>query len=291
MDHDFCLYHGPFLLDGFCKAIGLSNGTRLWPDSARFGLAAAIPAFELLVAIGLCWRRVRIFAVVCAALMHVGLLFALGPLGHGHRSGVLIWNLFFLVQNWWLFWRDPNRSNAGKDQESTRMTKFARIGNATAGCIVAGAMIWPLLEPFGLCDHWPAWAVYAAKLERVTVLIETDDVANLPDKLQQYVGTPATLGDWNPFRIDRWSLDTVFAPIYPQDRFQVGVALGLAKEYRLDRIQIVIESPANRWTGKRTIRHLVGLDVIGRLADSYRCNGEPRTIPPQARDTTSAAAY
>ena len=276
MDHDFCVDHGPFLLDGFCKSIGLTNGIKPWPDPIRFGMAAAIPAFELLVAFGLCWRKTRIFAVVGAAIMHVSLLFALGPFGHGHQPGVLVWNVFFLVQNWWLFCHGRNRATVLQMDDSIRRGTRDRIGNSFAGLVVVAVMVWPLFEPFGLCDHWPAWAVYAAKPERVTVLLDEADVAKLPERMKRYLRTPRAHDDWYPLRLDRWSLDAVYAPIYPQDRFQVGVALGLARDFHLNQIQIVIESPANGWTGKRTVKQYAGLEAIAKLADSYRCNGRPR---------------
>ena len=82
--------------------------------------------------------------------------------------------------------------------------------------------------------------------------------------------------DSRPLRIDRWSLDALYVPIYPQDRFQVGVALSLARRFDLNQIQVVIEGPADRWTGKRAIQRYVGIEPLNTLANSYRCNGQPK---------------
>lgn len=273
MDHGFCVRHGPFLLDGLVKSIGVTEGTRTWPATVRYAAAATIPLFEFLIAAGLCWPKTRRIAVIAASMMHVGLLLALGPFGHGHQPGVLLWNLFFLVQNWFLFVSEPViRQRKGTNS----LAKTTHFGNSIAKFAVIAVMAWPLLEPIGMCDHWPAWAVYAAKPERVDVFVEESEIGKLPDHLKPYVGPPDLEG-WCLFRIDRWSLDAVHAPVYPQDRFQVGVALAIANEIQSRNIRIVIQGPANRWTGARTFHEYTGRDSIERKARTSRLNAIPRT--------------
>ena len=78
-------------------------------------------------------------------------------------------------------------------------------------------------------------------------------------------------------RIDRWSLEALGAPVYPQDRFQVGVALALAEKYNLGQdIRVEIDSPANRWTGNRSTKVYQGAGAIRELAGQYRLNAFPR---------------
>jgi hypothetical protein len=325
LDRGFCVQHGPFLLEGLFKAIGLVGFMQAWPQKVTYTVAGFFPVFELLVAIGLSWSRTRRFAVLGAAMMHVGLLLALGPLGHDHRPGVLVWNAFFMVQNWILFGSQENNEKqkrpltlspgaqgrgrlspqgrgegirAGSDFviDSLETTVAAdsktkpnsdggtlgstglavRAGNWFAKSVVVAALCWPVLEPFGFCDHWPAWAVYAAKPERVTVFLAEEELSKLPQSMAQYLGARTVFDEWDPIRIDRWSLDAVYVPIYPQDRFQVGVALGLARDLRLNSIRIVIDGPANWWTGKPDVREYVGLESVEKLADSYRFNARPR---------------
>ncbi len=272
IDYGFCVHHGPFLLDGICKAIGFAEGTRTWPANVRYVVAAAIPLFELLVAVGLCGRRTRRFAVCGAAAMHAGLLLSLGPWGHNHQPGVLVWNLFFLVQNWMLFWRHRTGSSVAEVPTTLAATR----GNRFAKAVVIAALIWPLFEPLGGCDHWPSWAVYAAKLERVTVYLSESEFSQWPKDRQAYLGQQTVFDEWYPLRLDRWSLDALHAPIYPQDRFQVGVALALVRELGLNQIRIVIEGPANRFTGQRGVHEYVGRESVEKLADSYRLGARPR---------------
>ena len=82
---------------------------------------------------------------------------------------------------------------------------------------------------------------------------------------------------WRELRIDRWSLEAVGAPIYPQDRFQVGVALAIAEKYDLGQdIRVEIDGPANRWTGRRTTEIYRGAEAIRKLVLQFRFNALPR---------------
>ncbi len=276
IDYGFCLQHGPFLLDGICKALHFPLATRDWPVSIRLVVAGAIPFFELLVAAGLIWHKSRRAALWGAAIMHIGLLLSLGPLGHNHRAGVLVWNLFFLVQNGTLFRRKIVETRPIESTIDTTQRKPIEWGNSIAQIIVLAALVWPVSESFGFCDHWPAWAVYAAKPERVNVLIHQEELEKIPTHLKQYLAFESFTDEWTPLRIDRWSLNSVLSPIYPQDRFQVGVALGIVDEFELHRILVVIEGPANRWSGKRTIRQLEGIESLEQWARTYRLNARPR---------------
>ena len=277
IDIGFFHGHGRFLIDGFLQAVPIAKRTEFWPESFRTGITAAIPLFELLVAVGLAWPRTRKVSVLGAACMHLFLLLALGPWGPGHQPGVLIWNLFFLVQNWCLF-RPPSQTSSQTPTETISVAQIPQLTrpNRLAFLIVCAAVIWPAFESAGYCDHWPAWAVYAARPERVSLSIHATELAKIPPALNPYLVREPRPDDWQPFRLDRWSLATVQAPLYPQDRFQVGVALGLARRFDLNQIQLIIEGPANRWTGQRTIQRYSGLESINRLAGTFRCRAQPR---------------
>ena len=290
-DYSFCVNHGPFLLDGFLHVFGDDTGTRDWPSHLRFAAAAAMPMMELLTAGLLCFQRSQRIGLWLTISMHLFLIAALGPWGHNHSTGVLIWNLFFIIQNALLFpspipLDDPLRAflQRRSDQEKP-LSEVPITGNedsprshrlAIAGWVLlAIPLLAPLGEPFGLWDHWPSWAVYAARPERVTVFVHEDEVARIPAELQQYLLPPEPLDVWQPFHIDRWSLEATHTPIYPEARFQVGVALALADQCELSTMKLTIDSPPNRWTGRRTRREYIGLEAIHELARTFWLNAMP----------------
>src|SRR5690606_29386070 len=80
-----------------------------WPAAVRLAAAGLFPVGELLTAAGLVFRRTRVAAIILAFVMHGGLLALLGPWGLDHRPGVLLWNVYFLLQAVILFapFREP----------------------------------------------------------------------------------------------------------------------------------------------------------------------------------------
>jgi hypothetical protein len=269
----------------------LHAGGQLSEFSQRV-LAGTLAVGELLIAIGLCWRRSRRAAFVASLVMHALLLAALGPWGADSKPGVLLWNIYFLVQNVVLFGIASQGSGirdqgSGKRIERPRLSRSfltpdpwpltPRRNAAAIRCLLVFALIFPLTEPFGLCDVWPEWAVYATGPERLRVLIDAADRQRLPAALQRLIGAPRFVDDRCLVRIDRWSLETTRAPLYPQNRFRLGVALALARAAGLEQtIQVEIESPADRWTGRRSTRVLTGCKSITGELNTDWLNGFPR---------------
>jgi hypothetical protein len=152
------------------------------------------------------------------------------------------------------------------------------FGTAIRGLIVF-AVLFPLTQPFGLCDVWPAWAVYATGPERLRVYINLNaaDIARVAKIIGPYVGAPRFIDNRCLVRIDRWSLDATQAPLTPQNRFRLGVALALAKAAGLEQtIYVELDTPANRWTGKRSTRGLSGSAAIAAELNRDWLNGFPR---------------
>jgi hypothetical protein len=216
--------------------------------------------------------------------MHALLLAALGPWGIHQKPGVLLWNAYFIAQNIVLFGYagDPPASIAATQPARTRATAMAI---AVRGLVVL-AVLFPLTQPFGLCDVWPAWAVYATGPERLRVYINFNsaDITRVGKLIGPYVGPPRFSDSRCFVRIDRWSLDATQAPLYPHNRFGLGVALALAKTTGLEQtIYVELDTAADRWTGKRTTRTLTGSASIAAELNRDWLNGFPR---PSADETS-----
>lgn len=205
LDFDFFSSHGQTLVEALFGSIHIDAAT--WSARSKWWLATTLPLGELLVALGLAWPRTRRAGLIAATGLHVGLLLALGPLGLGHRPGVLLWNVAFLGHNWLLF----GRQSKGSFGDVKRSPSLAlRVGVFWLACL------WPITERWGLCDRWLAWSVYVARSERVSVTLTEDAVRRLPESARRCV-TDSELP------LDRWSLSALDVPIYPQLRFQFGV--------------------------------------------------------------------
>jgi hypothetical protein len=272
LDRTFIESGGGQIMEGLFVAIGRDAGA-IGPV-ARGVLAGCLPVLELVVAGGLCLRRTRRGALAASVVLHLVLLGALGPFGARNQIGVLLWNVFFIVQNVILFGA-PAASSAVPAGEPARIRR--RLAESAAMLLLALVVAWPLGEPWGLCDVWPAWAVYATRPERLRVYVDAGDRQRLPEAVRLFAGQPRFADGRCPLRIDRWSLAATRAPLYPQNRFRLGVVLGLSDAAGLsDRIHVELDGPADRWTGRRETRALDGrASVEAELAGSW-LNGLPR---------------
>jgi hypothetical protein len=154
--------------------------------------------------------------------------------------------------------------------------RTGRNGNRLASALVTAAIALPVLEPWGYFDHWPAWSLYATNHERVRVYVHADRRADVAADLGSLVAPVPFQGPWCRVRVDRWSLRALGVPVYPQDRFKLGVALWLEGHYDLEEnVRVVSESRADRFTGRRTSREYEGRTALEEWAGRFVLNATP----------------
>lgn len=269
MDATFLQTMGPYFLDGLAGTLGWSKPLTGWG-----WLPWVFPLGELLVGLLLCFPRLRLYSLSLAMMLHLGLLWILGPFGLGHHTGVLGWNVFLIAQNLLLF-GPPEKSLENPAQAGIR----AKIVQRVAAVGMAVVLILPILEPWGGSDIWPAWGLYAPRNQYVEVVIHKDDVAELPPEWQIPQGLqplPLRPG-WVRLRLDRLSLHLLGAPVYPQHRYQLGVVEGIAATHQLPHDwHVTIHGTANRWDGTRRSQTLHGYQEIRAVAETYWFNALSR---------------
>jgi hypothetical protein len=253
------------LLAPLLERIGVA--TRFASESQRLSAGAAFAAWELGVAVLLVFPRTRRIGLWGSIVMHAGLIVILGPLGQGHHPGVLIWNAVWIAQNFVLFGREVASVSGHEASWRKKM--------ATA--LAAVVIVTPLTEPYGWWDHWPSWRVYSARPETVTFYVDGNRVDDLPERVRQYVGPFEPLSDWRALNLDAWSFDELRCPVYPQARFRLAVVRAIVREHGLgDRVRVVVGSPPDRWTGRRTMSELQGERAIEEACGGFVMNTAAR---------------
>ena len=254
----------------FLEAL-LGARVETWSEEARLALAAVFPLGELLVAAGLALRRTRRMALAGAVSLHVLLLVILGPWGLGHKPGVLLWNAYFIVQDLLLF-AVPRRLPAADEGTATQRAPWPVV------TVVLAAVGLPLLEPTSWFDMWPSWGLYASSAERVVFQVHRLGRVNLPPALEPFVEVPDDAADpWLTVRLDRWALASLSAPIYPQNRVQLGVAAAVIEHERLaNRARVIRLGLANRFSGAREQTLLQGPAQLAAAHDDYLLNSRPK---------------
>ena len=214
-DYQFVQSVGAQMLTAISESTGIvieNNGARKW-------LVLGFPLGELLVGGLLAFRKSRRSGVIAGVALHMGLVLILGPFGLNHQCPVLIWNLFFIFQGLILFWIvNENASEDGSlpDDEIESQQPAQEPASKTApgpmpwlgSAITAFAILFPLTQPIGICDHWLAWEVYAPRTSRAELRSGIDS------------GQP----------IKQLSLDTYGVPIYPQARVQFAIARAISRK-------------------------------------------------------------
>ena len=272
LDISFINEQGIWLVEGLMKSIGLS--TKFWSKTTLQTMAFLMPVSELVVATLLLITRLGKWRILPAIIMHILLIFTFSPWGHDQNHSVLLWNIFFIAQVIILF-GSQTASTSKKVSEAKRV--FSRK-HLLGKYLLISLMILPAFERLGWFDTWTSWAVYAGHPEEVFIEVNEAAVQKLsPElmKLAQKIHHPQE--EYYRLRIDRWSLQEVNAPIYPESRFRVGVALYLAKRYHLkDGIRIRFRSTADRFSGERTEIIYQGTKEINQFTNQFSLNSHPR---------------
>ena len=284
LDYTFCHEQGPALLEGLRHAMGLRGMPNPWTEALDVVGSFGIALSELGVAVLLAWPRARWLGLWAATIIHVALLAALGPLGLNHSLGVLLWNVFFLVQNWLLF-RATSAERPFADE--TFFAQFcqwwrdlatwpaSRTNRLALGTVLV-AMTWPILEPLGYCDHWLAWAVYSARAETVHISTNTFDtgIGGFVDRKRPRLGVQL---DLHTLRIGEWSLAALGVPAYPNERFQLGVASAVLLKLQPSDASVSVVSAKHRMIRGQLLRVVKPNDLSTEL-DRYAINAHPRMV-------------
>ncbi len=243
-----------------------------WSETARLWAAAVFPLGELAVALGLCFARTRRAALGGAIALHVLLLVILGPWGLNHKPGVLLWNAYFIVQDVLLFGPAIRPLASVNAQSGLRTTWLTAPKPLLA--VFAGAVLLPLLAPTSWFDLWPSWGLYAPSSQRLTLWVHRRAAGELPPELASFLDEERSDDPaWLAVRLDRWTLESLRAPIYPQNRYQLALAESIVRRAGLDhRARVVMFSMANRVTGHRDAETLAGAAQISAACDRYLLN-------------------
>lgn len=267
-DYQFLHTVGPQFVKAGCNLVGIS--TEDWPVRLPVLLSALFPVVEFAGGVGLLMKRFRKAAMIGLVAMHLGLLLILGPLGLNHQPGVLLWNLSFVFQVLFLFGRqrvDDQSATSEENHDSQRPLQPSYL--------FVVLLLLPLLEPFGCFDHWLSWGLYSPRNSRVTLEIYQLPGKRLPAALEPYVRPSRFHEGMVELRMDQWSLAELDVPIYPQDRFQLGVAEAVIQQSEVQAFLVTRQSMSERFSGEREERQIKNLDQLERELERFWVNAHP----------------
>lgn len=274
-DSSFFVTHGPELVSGLMRSVGLKQ--RLSPELLSWG-AVLLPLGESVVAALLLLSRTRRFALFAAVGMHILLGLSLGPTGLNHSRGVLVWNAVCVAQLVVLIVL-LNPSTTTAEASSSQVTSSR--GDAFAASVLGLVMLFPLLEPRGWCDPWWAWELYASRPARADLFVARSLRSDSPSEIRRYIEPEVPGREWCRVRIDKWALEELSVPVAPGSRVQLAIAAAICERNRWEgECRVDVAEAADRLTGKRMSRTIIGIDAIKNELESFRLNIEPRDRQP-----------
>jgi hypothetical protein len=205
-------------------------------ERALLPLAIPLALVECASGVMLAFPQTRSAAAVCLILMHVALLWWLGPLGTNWNYVVWPWNLMLIGLLLLLFWRQP----AWSLQDIWRSHWYSKVIALVFGVL-------PLLTVAGVWDSYLGFSVYTGNIKRAIVHISPTQIPELPQTIRQY-----TLSD-GVIDIDRWCYTELGVPIYPETRVFVSVGRQVAQWLGSGaRIRVIQLGRPDPFTGDRS---------------------------------------
>lgn len=173
----------------------------------HFKLAGhAFPLIETGAGIALFIRPIRKAAVIAVLLMHLFILFVVGPLGHNYNPVVWPWNVAMMCFVMVLFY-----NNEVFDLEMIRsMFRYHSLKIVTFLFIMM-----PLFNFFNLWDSYLSHNLYSGNTSNGVIYV-SDSVKNkLPEAIKPYA-----IGqlNQNQITIKYWAMQELGVPAYPEKR-------------------------------------------------------------------------
>lgn len=212
-------------------------------------VAMLAAGFEVLIGLGLLTRRLRPIALAGAMLMHLLILFSIGPLRDNWNNSSWMWGLTVAVQTGILFWQAP----AFRFQTMFALVFSAvRFQNAPQWLVLLLMGFMPALNNFNLWDSALSFNVYSGNVNYAEIHLSPLDVARLPEPIANQVdlgfGTAVLV-------LNKWSLQEFGANTYPETRIFKAVFRQVGSFLPEGSAQLYVGEKAGWFFPKRVDRY------------------------------------
>ncbi len=191
-------------------------------NSSLIFASATLPFSELLLAILLFCKRTRIFGMWFGILMHLYLLYMIGPWKLNTNPGVWPWNVVAIFLLTSLF---RNRSDDLFDRLNFKQRPLSTL------TLVIVCLVVPILGLFQITDPFPSFALYAGDVPYGKIMFEKSTLAKFTPILQKdYSYYDDRTGLWY-VDINDWVYEESGASAYPSKLCFRLIAKGFARSH------------------------------------------------------------
>ena len=196
--------------EGSMVAPLLSESKDGFLDSLMLGFGYLVPAIEILMALGLLFRKTRLPAIVTIILTHLTILILLGPVkGSISNSVVWPWNIVMVGMVIVLFLK----------QECLVFEAFKIRSLMPVSVPLLVLMTFtPVLFYFGLWDRYLSFSLYAGQQKRILVQVPADALDHVPDSWRPYLMDPKAKDGHQVLLPGNWSNQELNVPLISEWR-------------------------------------------------------------------------
>jgi hypothetical protein len=191
----------------------------LWADFLMYPLVFTVPLVESTIGILLFFfpRQWRV-ATLMAFMMLMIVLACLGPTGHDWNRVVWVWNVYFFLLEFILFYNSSSASNRA-------LFQF----DAPALATITLFSIAPAFALIGRWPSYPAFKLYSGNIETATIIFATNEnVTLLPKGFERLINRTN-----NTLKMDIWTANELEMLAYPATYVFRRGAAGLCR-YLID---------------------------------------------------------
>ena len=169
-------------------------------------LGYSFPLIEMATGICLLINSLQRLAVISVVIMHVFILYSLGPLGHNYNPVVWPWNIAMVIFALILF----------NNEESFTVTDIRNSFHFHSSKIVLVLfLLMPLFNFFNCWDSYLSHNLYSGNTAGGVIYVSDSVKMKLPAYLQQYaIGS----NNQNQINIKYWCFKETGVPAYPEKR-------------------------------------------------------------------------
>lgn len=216
------------------------------PYLPALGFLAAL--VEIIIGVGLFTKRFRNFALYDAMLMHVVILFCIGPLRGNFNNASWAWSICTAAQAWVLF----NQAPAFDFRSMFNAPWRYNIPQILA--VVCVGML-PLLNNVNLWDSALSFNVYSGNVSAAQIHVRTEVASLLPKEIQPFL---SIYPDRAVLDLNEWSLAEFNANTYPENRIFKAVLRKVCSYLPKNAAYLLVEEKAGWFFPKELRRYECG---------------------------------
>lgn len=178
-------------------------------------LGYGIPITEILIAVGLFFKKSRHLAIIIAIMTHLIILFYV--ITNQQNSVIYPWNFAMILLVIVCFYKTENSFNFRVSRQARRPNINSRIKLQ----IATGALFFvflPALNPLGMWDNYLSFHLYSGTNGTFCVGLDQDQYKKVDPELYQYFWKVDEPNGKFWIYVNYWALDELNVAFYPEER-------------------------------------------------------------------------